>query len=162
MLSKNGGVITWDPNDYGQDIDFSRSFFEQFKELQNKVPRLALLNKNNINSDYSNHSNNSKDVYMCATAFDSENVLYSTNVIPLKNSLDVYRAEGKSNENLYECINVHDCFNCQFCYKVESSFDCTIHMILKIAQTVSCLLTYVVSHIIFEIKNIQKKSTLKK
>ena len=29
---------SWDPMDYGQDVDFSKSFFEQFKELIKKKP----------------------------------------------------------------------------------------------------------------------------
>jgi hypothetical protein len=33
----------WDPMEYGQGIDFDKPFFEQWKELQIKVPRAALL-----------------------------------------------------------------------------------------------------------------------
>ena len=46
----------WDPSSYGRDFDFTRSFFDQYKELQLEVPRMAVLSKNTINSDYSNHS----------------------------------------------------------------------------------------------------------
>jgi hypothetical protein len=131
---------SWDPKDYGQDIDFSRSFFEQFKELQNKVPRQALLNKNNLNSDYANHSINSKDIFMCCAAMNAENVLYSTNTIPAKNCLDSYRTDGTSNENIYESINLHDCYNVQFCYLVEKSFDCYYSFDLKNCS--NCFLSY--------------------
>jgi len=130
----------WDPKDYAQDIDFSRSFFEQWRELQLKVPRIALLNKNCTNSDYCNHSNNSKDCYLCTTAFDCENVLYSTNVIPLKNGSDCYKVYGKSNENLYECIDIHNCYNCQYCYRVDDSFDCYYSFDLRGCS--NCFLSY--------------------
>src|SRR3989344_8964157 len=40
----------WDPKDYAQDYDFSRPFFEQFHELQRKVPALAILNDDGSDS----------------------------------------------------------------------------------------------------------------
>ncbi len=130
----------WDATEFGQEVDFSRPFFDQFKELQEKVPRIALLNKNCTNSDFCNHSNDSKDAYLCVTAFNCENIFYSTNVIPLKNSSDCYKTYGKSNENLYECIDIHDGFNCQFCYKVENSFDCYYSIDLRNCS--NCFLSY--------------------
>ena len=54
----------WDPLDYGQDFDFNKPFFEQFKELQQKVPRIALVSKNSTNAQYANHSGDNKNVYM--------------------------------------------------------------------------------------------------
>ena len=45
----------WDAIDYGQNIDFSESFFEQFKNLQKQVPRVALINIKSVNSDYQNY-----------------------------------------------------------------------------------------------------------
>ena len=42
----------WNPLDYGQDFDFSRSFFEQFDELLKEVPRLGLMLKDNENVEY--------------------------------------------------------------------------------------------------------------
>lgn len=131
---------SWDPKEYAQDIDFTRPFFEQWRQLQLKVPRIALLNKNNTNSDFCNHTNNSKDCYMCCTAFDSENVLYSTNVIPLKNSSDCYKVSGKSNENLYECIDIHNSYNCQYCFRVDDSFDCYYSFDLRGCS--NCFLSY--------------------
>lgn len=131
---------SWDSKDYGQDIDFNRPFFEQFKELQTKVPRLALMSKNSINSDYSNHTNNSKDCYMCTSALNAENCIYSQNVLPAKNSCDVYRTEGTSNENLYECINVHDCYECQYCYLIANSFNCYYSFDLRNCS--NCFLSY--------------------
>lgn len=130
----------WNAMDYAQDFDFSRSFFEQFRELQLRVPRLALLNKNCVNSDFSNHSTDSKDAYMSVTLFKSENIMHSANAFPLKNSSDVYRSEGSSNENLFECINVRDCYNCQYCYMIYSSFDCYYSFDLKNCS--NCFLSY--------------------
>lgn len=115
---------SWNPFDYGQDFDFSRPFFEQFKELQLQVPRLALLHKNCTNSDYCNHSNDSKDCYLGFTVFASENVLHSTNIISAKNSADCYKVYGNSNENLYGCIDIYNSYHCKFCFILHDSFDC--------------------------------------
>lgn len=35
----------WDPLDYGREFDFSRPFFDQFKELINEVPHLSVLSR---------------------------------------------------------------------------------------------------------------------
>ena len=43
---------TWDGTTYGRDVDFSRPFFEQIKELWREVPDIALLNINPVNSEY--------------------------------------------------------------------------------------------------------------
>lgn len=50
----------WDAGASAREFDFSRHFFPQFQELQREVPRIALLTKNSVNSDYTNHSNNNK------------------------------------------------------------------------------------------------------
>ena len=45
---------SWNAMDYGKDYDFSESFFENFKDLMNKVPLPDLSVINSVNSDYSN------------------------------------------------------------------------------------------------------------
>jgi hypothetical protein len=44
----------WDPMDYKKDYDFDKSFFEQFKELDLKVPKLSLGLQKSENCDYTN------------------------------------------------------------------------------------------------------------
>ena len=51
---------SWNALDYGRDFDFNRPFFEQSRELQLEVPRLALVNKNSKNSQFTNHSADNK------------------------------------------------------------------------------------------------------
>ena len=56
----------WDPLEYGQDYDFSRPFFEQYKEFLVKVPHLALVNDNgtgSINSEYTQDFAFAKNCY---------------------------------------------------------------------------------------------------
>ena len=54
----------WDPCAYGQDFDFERPFFEQYRELQLKVPRATLMNKAPENSEYCNYAGFNKDCYL--------------------------------------------------------------------------------------------------
>src|SRR3989344_670730 len=55
----------WDPYQYGVDYDFSKSFFQQFLELRNKVPKMALVRQGfSINSEYTHRVTDMKNSYM--------------------------------------------------------------------------------------------------
>ena len=41
----------WDPKSFAQNYDPTKTFFEQYKELQRKVPRLALMMINSVRSE---------------------------------------------------------------------------------------------------------------
>ncbi len=113
----------WDPTSFGQDFDFSKSFFEQFRELQLKVPRIAVFNKNNVNSDYTNHSGDNKNCFLSSCCFKSEDVLYSNWIIKSRSSLDnsyIY----ENGERLYECIDSRKSYRCQYSILVENCTDC--------------------------------------
>lgn len=125
----------WDPAEYGRDFDFSRSFFEQYAELQKVVPRMALLSKNSVNSDYTNHSGDNKNCFLSFCCFNGEDVLHSTWVIKSRNCLDCsYIYEG--GEKLYWCINsrksyqcqnsllLENCLNCLYCYDCHGCNNC--------------------------------------
>ena len=120
----------WDPSSFGRDFDFSRPFFEQFAELQHDVPRLALLNKNSVNSQYTNHSGNNKDAYMSFCVFDSENVMHSTYIMNnTRDCLDCSHVHEKG-ERVYEIIDSRTCYQCQYglflrdCASLFYCYDC--------------------------------------
>ena len=125
----------WDPAFFGRDFDFSRPFFEQFKELQLEVPRMALLNKNSVNSEYTNHSSDNKNVYLSFAVLYSENIYYSTWVMKSQDCTDCSLIHPKS-ERLYECndsrksygcqysIFLKDCFSCFYCYDCRGCNNC--------------------------------------
>ena len=54
----------WNPLDYGQEFDFSRSFFDQWHELMNKVPRLGIDIVNCENCDFCNYCGDEKNCYL--------------------------------------------------------------------------------------------------
>ncbi|OGI94560.1 hypothetical protein A3A03_03460 [Candidatus Nomurabacteria bacterium RIFCSPLOWO2_01_FULL_40_18] len=126
----------WDFTSYGRDFDFTRPFFEQFAELQRDVPRMALLNKRSVNSEYTNHSGDNKNVYLSFSVFDCENIMYSTWI--MKNSrdcMDCGYIAGKG-ERLYEVVDsrtsyqcqysifLKDCSNCLYCYDCRGCNEC--------------------------------------
>ncbi len=113
----------WDPATYGRDFDFSRPFFEQYHELQKEVPRIALLSKNSINSDYTNHSGDNKNVYLSYTCSWCEDVFYSTWMMKSRNCIDCsYIYDG--GEKLYECIDSRKAYHCQNSFLIENCVDC--------------------------------------
>ncbi|MFA6918329.1 MAG: hypothetical protein WC285_05925, partial [Candidatus Gracilibacteria bacterium] len=66
----------WDGLDYGRDFDFNRPFFEQFKELLMKVPRIGLFNVNPFNSDFCQQAYDNKNSYMCVVVEKCEDCMY--------------------------------------------------------------------------------------
>jgi DNA-directed RNA polymerase subunit RPC12/RpoP len=125
----------WDPADYGRDFDFARPVFEQFGELMRETPRMALLNKNSINSEYSHHAGDNKNAYLTFSAFDNENIFYSTFIMKSRDCVDcsyLYDAVERCYEVLdsrksYQCqwsMLLKDCANLAYCYDCHGSSDC--------------------------------------
>jgi hypothetical protein len=106
----------WDPLSFGRDIDLNRSFFEQFKELSLRVPRQAVLNPINENSDYCNFADWNKNGYMLINSNSNEDSFYSTLLLDSRTSMDCFWT--KDSELCYECVNVEKSYN------VRHSLDC--------------------------------------
>lgn len=125
----------WDASEYGRDFDFTRPFFEQFAELQHDVPRIALLNKNSVNSEYTNHSGDNKNVYLSFSVWGSEDVMYSALIFYSRDIMDCSYIYEKG-ERLYECTDsrssyqcqygmfLKDCSSCYYCYDCHGCNDC--------------------------------------
>lgn len=129
-----------DENDgtrYGQDVDFSRSFFEQFQELLQKVPRINLSSSNNENCDYVNYTNYSKDCYLvigshraekCSYSWRAHDCLKCNDCMQVTNSQYCYSCVDC--ENCYEVLHAQNCENCHSssyllnCRGVKNSFMC--------------------------------------
>lgn len=124
---------TWDPMTYGCDVRNAQSFLEQFHELQNSVPRIALFGKNNENCEYINHSVNSKNCYLCVDVV-AQDTYYSKWIIDSRNCCDCYQLEkselcyeSQYTVNLNQSIYAFLCdksSNLAFCYDCEDCHDC--------------------------------------
>ncbi|MBI5220713.1 MAG: hypothetical protein HY978_02675 [Candidatus Liptonbacteria bacterium] len=127
----------WDALAYGRNYDFSRNFFEQFKELWQAVPDIGLFNINPVNSDYCSITEGNKNCYLVIGGDFNENCAYSAFNFHCQECLDCYwiskcewnyetvdciscsrlrhsrYSEGCYNSAfLFNCRNCHDCFMC--------------------------------------------------
>ena len=107
----------WDAYQYGMEYDFSKPFFEQFKELQKKVPRMALVRQGqSINSEYTHRVHDMKNSFM---------------VFRMTGSVDsLYCYVGKNITDCVDCLSIWDCQSCYECidcnnsYKIRFSEEC--------------------------------------
>lgn len=111
----------WDPKSFGRDYDFSRSFFEQYKELQKEVPRIGLMAFNNVRSEYTNGSAENKDCYLIFAADYNEDCMYGRLLQRDKQCVDC--AFLHESELCYECIDCRQCFKCMYSEQCQSSSD---------------------------------------
>ena len=100
---------SWDAMKYGQPIDFTKPFFEQFKVLRDKVPHMSafVVGGTLQNSDYTNCTGYLKDCYLIFEADYNENCYYDNRI--------------------YHCKSVVDClcmYGCELCYESRDSINC--------------------------------------
>jgi len=124
----------WDPVEYGKDYDFSKPFFEQWKELRNKIPLQCLSNIHATNSDYCNVAEASKNSYMCSASWQLEDTFYSNRISEIKDSCDLYivhRSElcyddviCSDNYHLLYSLNCKSCVDSYFLYDCIGCTDC--------------------------------------
>ncbi|MFA6190628.1 MAG: hypothetical protein WC711_03950, partial [Candidatus Staskawiczbacteria bacterium] len=68
---------SFDPLSYSKDYDFSKPFFEQFKELFYQVPLMSRSLTNPVRSDYCMNATDPKDCYLTFAVSYVENSAYS-------------------------------------------------------------------------------------
>jgi hypothetical protein len=125
----------WSALDYGRDYDFSRPFFEQFRELLRVVPRLGLVQIKSTNSLFANQTLEAKNAYLSYSVVNAEDIMYSKAVDKSHFVVDSFQASGmeycyenilstKNSNSSYmllteECLDsafLYDCVNCRSCF----------------------------------------------
>ncbi|OGZ01027.1 MAG: hypothetical protein A3A43_03080 [Candidatus Liptonbacteria bacterium RIFCSPLOWO2_01_FULL_56_20] len=106
----------WDTLATGKNYDFSKPFFSQLKGLFESTPLLTVFNGNAVNSDYANHTRDSKNSYLISAGIQNENVLYANRTAQNKDSVDLYLTDKM--EGCYEDVN------CGTSYRLFFSFGC--------------------------------------
>ena len=141
----------WDQNAAGRDYDFSKSFFQQFRELFEKAPLPNLCNSNVINSEYGNHSLDMKNCYLHYASKGCEDISYCGGAINCKNSLDLYRVE-----NLIQCYDDTLCGDLNrvfFSYDSDESVNCAfLHACKNMIDCLGCINLRNKSNCIFNIQ----------
>ncbi|MFA6274321.1 MAG: hypothetical protein WC662_04120 [Candidatus Paceibacterota bacterium] len=118
----------WDSLSYGREYDFSKPFFNQWKELRDVFPIQHLSNIHAVNSDYCNVADASRNSYMCSGSWHIENTFYSNRISEIKDSLDLYVTHRS--ELCYEDIICSDCYHllysidCKSCVDSYFLYDC--------------------------------------
>jgi hypothetical protein len=112
----------WDAMEYGQEVDLSRSFFEQFGQLRRTVPRRGMQrDSTSENSDYATYGLENRDCYLAFACGLCQDVYYSAWVVMSKSCVDCLSCfDG---ELLYECIDCDRCYACAFSYDCKSCQD---------------------------------------
>lgn len=113
----------WDPMDYGVDFDFSRSFFEQFGELMNRVPHQGqfVISGTMENCDYVNCAGYIKNCYLIAEADYDENCYYGNRLFHNVSLVDC--SNCYEDQFCYECIDCRNCNNTRYSQDSENCFD---------------------------------------
>ncbi len=128
----------FDPYEYGKDFDFSKTFFEQYNELNKRVPKFAIGNAKSENSEYTNYSAENRNCYICAGSSFNENCYYCSRVTNSKYVCDSYSLDKceycyfcASSSTLYgsaysiNCQSSSNLFLCDNCVGCKDCFGCT-------------------------------------
>jgi hypothetical protein len=121
----------WDPMEYGQDYDPSRSFFEQLQELNLKVPKMHAIVVNNENSPFTNNVTRAINCYLIQNATSNENCMYGQGLWNNRDCVDclrIYDSEGSYESMILEkCYQTHysiNCTNCRESYFLDGCNGC--------------------------------------
>ncbi len=122
----------WDPKSYGCDFDFSRTFAEQYKDLQDAVPALSIMNDDgvaSVNCEYTYDWAFSKNCYLGVCGWHVENGLYMYCANYAKDVMDVWNVNNS--ELIYESVNCDRCYGCKYCDLCFDSNNCVFGYDLK-------------------------------
>ncbi|HEV7702037.1 MAG TPA: hypothetical protein VGO63_01160 [Candidatus Paceibacterota bacterium] len=110
----------WDPKSYGRQYDFTRTFFEQYKELLIDVPRAALHTNyaTLTNSEYCNAVSYLKNGYLCFRHITGEDNAYTNFALRTTNCLDL--AFSADCDSCYEVVDARNCFQCFYSQDLEN------------------------------------------
>ncbi len=111
----------WDAMSYGRDYDFSRPFFDQYKELLYTVPWPAKSTLNMVNSEYCEQAGGLKNCYLYFNGNDSENSAYIVSGYNLKDSFDLY--EARHTELSYDNYMADEGYRIFYSVNIEESTD---------------------------------------
>ncbi|MFH1444132.1 MAG: hypothetical protein ABIG34_01940 [Candidatus Peregrinibacteria bacterium] len=102
----------WHGTTYAQEVDFTRPFFEQFAELQSRVPRIGLYIVNSENCHYCNFVGDCKSCYLVFGPVYSQDCLYGSAYYS-KDCVD--NLVTRECELCYECTDCRKLYSCLFC-----------------------------------------------
>ena len=139
----------WDPKKFGLAFDFSKPFFDQYKELLMSAPKLAMMNDNGTgseNCEYTYDISRGKNSYLVLSSWFMQDCTDCYFVI--------------ESELMYNCVNCEKCYNCQDTIQCTESRDCIFGF--NLTGCSDCLFCAGLRHKQYHILNIQKKNISKR
>lgn len=120
----------WNRFEHAEELDWTKSFWNQLRELHNKQPRIFQYRVGNVsNSDYGNSVVNTKDAYLAYSVIGCENVMYSESIDRSRDTLDSYMCQELDqcswNISSDKNYNSHGLFQSQSCIDSYFLFDCS-------------------------------------
>ena len=114
---------SWNPMNYGSQIDFSQDFVTQFKKLFHSVPVVNLWAPQSVNSEYTNFSSEEKNCYLIFGGKENENLRYSNNTSLSKDSQDLFNcAKLELSYEDVQCNNSQRLFFSKYCENCSDSY----------------------------------------
>ena len=141
-----------DPMEYGQEYDFSKTFFQQFDKLMKNVPLFSLSIFNSEDCDYTNATDGCKSSYMSFNIMQSNNLYYSAAIFGVSDACDIDLSPEKWSD-IYQCAEVVSCKNskyllyCNYCSDSAFLYNCN--------NCTNCLMCYNLNNKKYCIENIQ-------
>jgi len=136
----------WDAKEHGKAYGWDKPFFQQFFELQQKVPAIALQVANSVNCDYTNQIVDCKNCYLLTSAGWDEDCYYSYRILHSKNIVD--SSFLLQSQNCYWCFeslgiaygafdqSCVDSLDISFCYDMRGSQNCFMSSNLRMVNYV--------------------------
>lgn len=113
----------WDASAYAREFDFSRGFYDQYRELLAVVPWMMMgrHEPTMINSPYSNCATNLRNCYLVFFSDYVEDSYYCDTVDNSKDCFDIYMATHA--EHCFESMSIIKCSRIFFSSDCEDSYD---------------------------------------
>jgi len=126
----------WDSSSYGKKYDFSRLFFEQFKELLEEVPHLSLSDSKSVNSRFCNVTVELKNCYLVTAAWNCEDSTYCNRASRCKFIQDSYicydmefgyeNVYCRDSSRLFFSLESEGCLDSYFLYDCRNCSECIL------------------------------------
>ena len=125
---------SWDPMDYGREYDFSKPFFQQYKELYERIPLINLSITNMVHCEYCNVAEGDKGSFMLSASNRNEDCLYGNRMTENKQSAEMYittrnelsyeLVNSSNNYKVYWSAHAYECADSMFLYNCKNCTDC--------------------------------------
>jgi len=122
----------WGGEDFGMELDESKSFLKQFESLWKKVPKVALIYMRSPGSEYTNISADNKNCYMIVESSNNEDSIHSYWIQECRDVVDTSFAskceltyESDDCYNSYKLLYSKGCHDCTTSYFLTECRGCT-------------------------------------